>query len=95
MISEGCSVTVISFRYGDSHDQRYRTDAPATRCFIRSATRVSLTGSSCTPPSCLTSFSCFASFSCAVFQSTRNSRLETLVSCFLGCRSLLLFDLFY
>src|SRR6266576_3065225 len=47
MISEGCSVTVISFRYDHSHDQRYRTDAPATGC---SATRISLASSSLSYP---------------------------------------------
>jgi hypothetical protein len=56
MFSEGCSVTDISFRCGHSHDQRCRTDTPATGCFIRSATRISLASLSClTLPGCLTS----------------------------------------
>ena len=46
----------ISFRYGDSHDQHYRTDTPATGY---SATRISLASLSClTRPGCLTSLSC-------------------------------------
>ena len=58
-------MTVISFRYDHSHDQRYQLGVFATGC---SATRISLASSSCfTPPGCLSSLCCFTGFHRVVF----------------------------